>query len=46
MARAGSPILAKRAGVPVVAHEPHWVEAGAESSQYLDVKRAKLGHLA
>ncbi len=35
-----------RAGVPVVAHEPHWVEAGAESSQYLDVKRAKLGHLA
>ena len=27
-------------------HEPHWIDAGAESRDYLTVKKAKMGHLA
>lgn len=33
------------AGITVAAHEAHWVEGGAESARYLEVKRARLGHL-
>ena len=35
----------RQAGVDVAAHEPHWVAAPDESDGYLQVKRAKLGHL-
>lgn len=34
------------AGMPVEAHEPHWVEATEHSEHYLSVKKSKLGHLA
>jgi GTP cyclohydrolase II len=34
------------AGVAVVAHEPHWVEASPHSDSYLAAKRDKLGHIA
>ena len=27
-------------------HEPHWVDAGAESAGYLAVKKDKMGHLS
>lgn len=33
------------AGVPAT-HESHWIDAGAESHDYLTVKKAKMGHLA
>ena len=33
------------AGLPAT-HEPHWVDAGAASADYLTVKKAKMGHLA
>ena len=36
----------RRAGVPVVEHEPHWVETSTHSEEYLAVKRRKLGHIA
>jgi 3,4-dihydroxy 2-butanone 4-phosphate synthase/GTP cyclohydrolase II len=35
----------RRAGVTVTEQVPHWVEASDESREYLEVKRAKLGHL-
>ena len=34
------------AGVRVVAHESHWVDAAASAADYLAVKRAKMGHIA
>ena len=33
------------AGIPVAAHEPHWVDAGSHAADYLEAKKAKLGHL-
>ena len=33
------------AGVPSI-HEPHWVDASAESAGYLAVKKHKMGHLS
>jgi GTP cyclohydrolase II len=35
----------RQAGVTVAAQEPHWVESSDLSDAYLQVKRAKLGHL-
>lgn len=35
----------ERAGIAVASHESHWVEASAESADYLRVKRSKLGHM-
>ena len=35
-----------QAGVVVAAHEPHWVGATEHNADYLEAKRAKLGHLA
>jgi len=35
----------ERAGVVVEAIEPHWVGASEHNRDYLDVKRAKLGHM-
>jgi GTP cyclohydrolase II len=35
-----------RAGVQIAAHEPHWVDATEHSASYLEVKKARLGHLA
>lgn len=35
----------ERAGVVVDALEPHWVGASEHNQDYLDAKRAKLGHL-
>ena len=35
----------RQAGVDVAAHEPHWVDAPDQSDGYLQVKRARLGHL-
>jgi hypothetical protein len=34
------------AGVRVAAHEPHWVDAGAQAADYLEVKKDRMGHLA
>jgi 3,4-dihydroxy 2-butanone 4-phosphate synthase/GTP cyclohydrolase II len=34
------------AGMPVTSHEPHWVEAGILSADYLQVKRERMGHLS
>ncbi len=34
------------AGVRVVAHESHWVDAAESAADYLAVKRAKMGHIA
>ncbi|MEZ4367982.1 MAG: GTP cyclohydrolase II [Kofleriaceae bacterium] len=34
------------AGITVAAHEAHWVDAGAASADYLQVKKDRLGHLA
>ena len=34
------------AGTTVVAHERHWVGASEHSDAYLEVKRAKMGHIA
>ncbi len=36
----------RRAGIAVVGHESHWVDASAHSEAYLAVKRKKLGHIA
>jgi GTP cyclohydrolase II len=36
----------RKAGVVVTEQVPHWVESSDESREYLEVKRAKLGHLA
>lgn len=33
------------AGIAAI-HEPHWVDAGAESAGYLAVKKHKMGHLS
>ncbi len=35
----------QKAGIQVTRHEPHWVEAGARSADYLEVKKNKMGHL-
>lgn len=35
----------RAAGIEVVAHEPHWVEASEHSAAYLQVKQNKLGHM-
>lgn len=35
----------ERAGIPVDAQEPLWVEASEHSAAYLATKKAKLGHL-
>jgi GTP cyclohydrolase II len=29
----------------VATHEPHWIDAGAESRDYLTIKKQKMGHL-
>jgi GTP cyclohydrolase II len=36
----------RQAGVPVAAHEPHWVDSSDQSTAYLEAKRVKLGHIA
>jgi len=36
----------RRAGVTVTEQVPHWVESSDLSHDYLEVKRAKLGHLS
>jgi len=48
MLPAVTPFLAqaRKAGVVVTEQVPHWVESSDESREYLEVKRAKLGHLA
>jgi len=35
----------RQAGVSVTEQIPHWVDSAHESQEYLEVKRAKLGHL-
>ena len=35
----------ERAGVAVAEHVPHWVSKHEHNREYLEVKRAKLGHL-
>jgi GTP cyclohydrolase II len=35
----------QRAGMPVSAQEPHWVEGSAHSEDYLKTKKIKLGHI-
>lgn len=35
----------RRAGIEVVAQEPHWVESTEHSAAYLRVKQKKLGHI-
>ncbi len=35
----------EQAGVRVAAHVPHWVAQHEHNREYLEVKRAKLGHL-
>jgi GTP cyclohydrolase II len=35
----------RQAGVTVAEQVPHWVEASDQSQDYLEAKRAKLGHL-
>jgi GTP cyclohydrolase II len=35
----------ERAGVRIAAHVPHWVGGTEHNREYLEVKRAKLGHL-
>ena len=35
----------ENAGIRVAGHEPHWVEASAESVEYLQVKQQKMGHM-
>jgi GTP cyclohydrolase II len=35
----------ERAGVLVLGHEPHWVEAGEHNHAYLEAKKTRLGHL-
>jgi 3,4-dihydroxy 2-butanone 4-phosphate synthase/GTP cyclohydrolase II len=34
------------AGIPVAAHEPHWVDAHEHAADYLEVKKTKMGHIA
>jgi len=36
----------ERAGVPVSAHEPHWVDAHEDAADYLEAKKTKMGHIA
>jgi len=36
----------ERAGVKVAAHVPHWTDVHEYNRDYLEVKRAKMGHLA
>src|SRR5689334_20460503 len=33
------------AGIPVAAHEPHWVDAGSHAADYLEAKKARMGHI-
>ncbi len=33
------------AGVAVAAHEPHWVDAGTQAADYLEAKKARMGHI-
>ena len=35
----------ENAGIAVVAHEPHWVDAGEHASDYLEAKKSKMGHI-
>jgi len=35
----------EEAGVAVAAHEPHWVDAGSHAADYLDTKKARMGHI-
>jgi GTP cyclohydrolase II len=35
----------ERAGMTVISHEAHWVEADARSADYLQAKKTKLGHI-
>jgi GTP cyclohydrolase II len=35
----------ERAGVAIVAHEPHWMSSTEHNASYLAAKKAKLGHL-
>src|SRR5262249_50989491 len=35
----------EKAGVRVAAHVPHWVAEGEYNKDYLEAKRAKLGHI-
>jgi GTP cyclohydrolase II/3,4-dihydroxy 2-butanone 4-phosphate synthase/GTP cyclohydrolase II len=35
----------EQAGVTIAAHVPHWVEDHEHNREYLEVKRAKMGHL-
>jgi 3,4-dihydroxy 2-butanone 4-phosphate synthase/GTP cyclohydrolase II len=35
----------EQAGVRIAAHVPHWVEDHEHNREYLEVKRAKMGHL-
>lgn len=36
----------ERAGIPVSAHESHWVETTEHAADYLAVKKTKMGHIA
>lgn len=36
----------QQAGVPVIAHESHWVTGTEHSDSYLATKKAKLGHIS
>ena len=33
-----------RAGIPVARQVPHWVPATEHAREYLETKRAKMGH--
>ena len=33
------------AGMPVAAHEPHWVDVSEHAADYVQVKKQKMGHL-
>jgi GTP cyclohydrolase II len=35
----------ENAGIAVVAHVPHWVDAGEHASDYLEAKKSKMGHI-
>ena len=34
------------AGIEVAAQESHWVDAHAHAADYLEAKKAKMGHIA
>jgi len=35
----------EQAGLPVSAHESHWVDVSEHAADYLSVKKHKMGHL-